>query len=56
MKNQSLSALTTEQQETITDNMAEAMQILYASVKARKEKEYLNYKEDEKKDGKTKTI
>ncbi len=57
MNNQSFLTLTTEQRESITNNMVGAMQILYASVKARKEKEFVEKIQNERsKNGKSKRV
>lgn len=48
MNNQSFLFLTAEQRETIINNVVGAMQILYASVKARKEKEFIEKIKNEK--------
>lgn len=48
MQSQLFSKLTPEQQEKVIDNAIKATQILHASVKTRKEKEFLEKIKNEK--------
>ena len=57
MQSQPFSKLTPEQQEKVIDNVVHAVQILHASVKARKEKEFIEkIKNGKNKYGKNKRV
>ncbi|MCL5409650.1 MAG: hypothetical protein M1607_02195 [Patescibacteria group bacterium] len=56
MNSQSFSKLTPEQQEKVIDNVVNAVQILHASVKARKEKEFIEKIQNGKEYGRLKRI
>ncbi len=48
MQNQSIQKISSEQMKKVTENAVEAMQILYATVKSRKEREFIENIKNEK--------